>query len=174
VPDTGPGDGDEAADAGRTSSARVDDDPAEGRGAESAPAVDTSRAGPHDRATVTAADRATADRLAALEATDAVARYVPLVDYDALGLRTAVLRVDARHGNARSVADDLRDGPGVAVYRTSDRFDVIAVCRFPSVVALRRSASRLASDPRVRAHRVALTRRVVADRGPLDAVADAD
>jgi DNA-binding Lrp family transcriptional regulator len=134
---------------------------------ESAPAVDTSRSGPHDRATVTAADRDTADHLAALEAADAVDGYVPLVDYDALGLRTAVLRIDAHHRNARAVADDLREGPGVAVYLTSDRFDVIAVCRFPTAAAFERTVSRLASDPRVRAHRVAVARRAVTEDGPL-------
>ncbi|MFB6206860.1 MAG: Lrp/AsnC family transcriptional regulator [Haloglomus sp.] len=143
-----------------------------GHGDASAPAVDAIRGGPHDRATVTAADAATADRLAALEQQDAVEEYVPLVDYDALGLRTALLRIDAHHGNAESVADDLRDGPGVAVYLIVGRFDVLAVCRFPTTAAFERTATRLASDPRVRAHRVAVARHAVVEDGPLAALAD--
>jgi DNA-binding Lrp family transcriptional regulator len=138
------------------------------------PAVDATRSGPHDRATVTAADAATADRLAVLEDSGAVDGYVPLVDYDALGLRTALLRIDAHHGNARTVADDLRDGPGVAVYLTSGRFDVLAVCRFPSAAAFERTATRLASDPRVRAHRIAVARHAVVEDGPLEALSDDD
>lgn len=134
------------------------------------PAVDTSRSGPHDRATVTAADRGTADHLAALEAADAVDGYVPLVDYDSLGLRTAVLRIDAHHRNARAVADDLREGPGVTVYLTSDRFDVVAVCRFPTAAAFERTVSRLASDPRIRSHRAAVARRAVTEDGPLEVI----
>lgn len=138
------------------------------------PAVDATRSGPHDRATVTAADAATADRLAALEGSGAVDGYVPLVDYDALGLRTALLRIDAHHGNARTIADDLRDGPGVAVYLASGRFDVLAVCRFPSAAAFERTATRLASDPRVRAHRIAVARHAVVEDGPLTALHDGD
>lgn len=142
--------------------------------AEDESAVDTIRGGPHDRATVTAADAATADRLAALEDSGAVDGYVPLVDYDALGLRTALLRIDAHHGNARTIADDLRDGPGVAVYLASGRFDVLAVCRFPSAAAFERTATRLASDPRVRAHRIAVARHAVVEDGPLTALHDGD
>jgi DNA-binding Lrp family transcriptional regulator len=138
------------------------------------PPLDAIRGDPHDRATVTAADAATADRLAALEGAGAVEGYVPHVDYDALGLRTALLRVDAHHGNGTTVADDLRDGPGMAVYRTCGRFDVVAVCRFPSTAALERTATRLASDPRVRGHRVAVARHAVVEDGPLDVVGDGD
>lgn len=140
--------------------------------ADDEPAVDATRGGPHDRATVTAADAATADRLAALEESGAVDGYVPLVDYDALGLRTVLLRIDAHHGNARTIADDLREGPGVAVYLASGRFDVLAVCRFPSAAAFERTATRLASDPRVRAHRIAVARHAVVEDGPLGALND--
>ncbi|WP_276259284.1 Lrp/AsnC family transcriptional regulator [Haloglomus litoreum] len=138
---------------------------------EDEPAVDATRGGPHDRATVTAADAATADQLAALEGAGAVEGYVPLVDYDALGLRTALLRINTHHGNGTAVADDLRDGPAVAVYQTCGQFDVLAVCRFPTAAALERTATQLASDPRVRAHRVALARHAVVEDGPLEALA---
>lgn len=134
--------------------------------------VDATRGGPHDRAELTTADRQTADRLAALEGADAVNRYVPVVDYDALGLRTAVIRVDAHHGNAAAVADDFREGTGVAVYRTVGRFDVTAICRFPNAAAYERTVARLASDPRVRAHRASVVRRAVKEDGGAVAVHD--
>jgi DNA-binding Lrp family transcriptional regulator len=158
----------------RSSSGDSDEGPGESGDDRSAPAIDAIRGGPHDRATVAAVDRATADRLAALEDAGAVDGYVPLVDYDALGLRTAILRIDAHHANGGAVADDLREGAGVAVYRTSGRFDVVAVCRFPTAAAFERAVSRLASDPRVRTHRAAVTRRAVVEDGPLAVVDDAE
>lgn len=158
-----------------------DADPTEGGGEtaandgdDGAHPVDATRTDPHASATMTAADRATADRLAALERADAVDGYVPRVDYDALGLRTALLRVDAHHGNGAAVADDLRDGAGVAVYRTTGRFDVVALCRFPGHAAFERTVARLASDPRVRAHRAAVARHAVVEDDWRPAVEDAD
>ena len=91
-------------------------------------------------------------RLRALEEGGVVEGYTARVDYEALGYRTAVLRLRVELSAVERVTERLRETDTfVTVYETSGPFTVFAVGKFESEEAVAACLRELHADPDVEA-----------------------
>ena len=91
-------------------------------------------------------------RLRALEEGGVVEGYTARVDYEALGYRTAVLRLRVELSAVERVTERLREADAfVTVYETSGPFTVFAVGKFESEEAVAARLRELHADPDVEA-----------------------
>ena len=91
-------------------------------------------------------------RLRALEEGGVVEGYTARVDYEALGYRTAVLRLRVELSAVERVTERLREADAfVTVYETSGPFTVFAVGKFASEEAVAARLRELHADPDVEA-----------------------
>ena len=91
-------------------------------------------------------------RLRALEEGGVVEGYTTRVDYEALGYRTAVLRLRVELSAVERVTERLREADAfVTVYETSGPFTVFAVGKFASEEAVAARLRELHADPDVEA-----------------------
>ena len=91
-------------------------------------------------------------RLRALEEGGVVEGYTARVDYEALGYRTAVLRLRVELSAVERVTERLREADAfVTVYETSGPFTVFAVGKFESEEAVAARLRELHADPDIEA-----------------------
>ena len=91
-------------------------------------------------------------RLRALEEDGVVEGYTARVDYEALGYRTAVLRLRVELSAVERVTERLREADAfVTVYETSGPFTVFAVGKFASEEAVAARLRELHADPDIEA-----------------------
>ena len=91
-------------------------------------------------------------RLRALEEGGVVEGYTARVDYEALGYRTAVLRLRVELSAVGRVTERLQEADAfVTVYETSGPFTVFAVGKFASEEAVAARLRELHADPDVEA-----------------------
>ena len=89
-------------------------------------------------------------RLRALEEGSVVEGYTARVDYEALGYRTAVLRLRVELSAVKRVTERLREADAfVTVYETSGPFTVFAVGKFASEEAVAARLRELHADPAI-------------------------
>jgi DNA-binding Lrp family transcriptional regulator len=92
------------------------------------------------------------ERLRALEEGGVVEGYTARVDYEALGYRTAVLRLRVELSAVERVTERLREADAfVTVYETSGPFTVFAVGKFESEEAVAARLRELHAAPDVEA-----------------------
>jgi DNA-binding Lrp family transcriptional regulator len=91
-------------------------------------------------------------RLRALEEGGVVEGYTARVDYEALGYRTAILRLRVELSAVERVTERLREADAfVTVYETSGPFTVFAVGKFASEEAVAARLRELHADPDIEA-----------------------
>jgi len=90
------------------------------------------------------------DRLEALEAEDVIEGYTARIDYEALGYRTAIVRLRVDLADVGDVTARLREtSPFVTVYETSGPYTVFAVGKFEDDSAIAGCLRELHADPNV-------------------------